>query len=82
MQIWHSYGSDDDKEEPLSEEMVVHVTQAALANGTAPGLPVLENIPAPNGAEVEIGGKQCKWWGSTSHLGKSHRDCPYNSTQS
>lgn len=82
LQIRHSYGDNDDEEEPLSEETAVHVTQAALAGGTAPALPVLVNVPAPNGAQVEIGGKRCKWCGSSSHLRKSHRDCPYNSTHS
>ena len=82
LQIRHSYGDNDDEEEPLSEETAVHVTQAALADGTAPALPVLVNVPAPNGAQVENGGKRCKWCGSSSHLRKSHRDCPYNSTRS
>ena len=82
LQIRHSYGDNDDEEELLSEETAVHVTQAALAGGTAPALPVLVNVPAPNGAQVEIGGKKCKWCGSSSHLRKSHRDCPYNSTRS
>lgn len=81
MQIRHSYGNDGDEEEPLSEEIAVRVTQAALADGTAPALPVLEDVPAPNGAEIQIGGKKCKWCGSTSHLRKSHKDCPYNSSQ-
>ena len=58
LQIWHSYGDNDDEEEPLSEETAVCATQAALADGKASALPVLANVPAPIGAQVEIGEKK------------------------
>ena len=79
LQIRHSYG-DDDEDRSVSEDMATAVTEAAMANGTVPTAPVLDPVPAPAGAEVDIGGKKCKWCGSTTHQRKSHKDCPCNST--
>ena len=62
------------------KDMATAVSEAAIANGTAPTAPVLDPVPAPAGAEVDVGGKKCKWCGSTTHQRKSHKDCPYNST--
>ena len=81
LQIRHSYGDDDDDEDPsLSEDMATAVTEAAMANGTAPTAPVLDPVLAPAGVEVDVGGKKCKWCGSTTHQRKSHEDYSYNST--
>lgn len=77
LQIRHSYG-DDIEDDPVSEDIATEVTQAAMANGTAPSAPVLEPVPAPAGAEVHVGGKKCKWCGGTTHQRKSHKDCPLN----
>ena len=49
-----------------------------LLDGTAQPAPVLEEVAAPEGAEVEVGGKSCKWCGSQTHLRRSHKDCPAN----
>lgn len=43
------------------------VTQVATADGTAQPAPVLEEVAAPEGAEVEVGGKSYKWCGSRTH---------------
>ena len=37
-----------------------------------------EQVDAPETAIVTIGGKTCKWCGSTSHSRRSHKDCPHN----
>lgn len=76
-QIRHSYG-EDDEDADVSEDVAVRITEAAIANGTAPPAPVLEVSAAPDEAVVVIGGKSCKWCGSTSHVRKSHKDCPCN----
>ena len=81
LQIRHSYG-DDAEDDPVSEEIATEVTQAAMADGTAPSAPVLEPVPAPAGAEVDVGGKKCKWCGSTTHQRKSHKDCPFKNSAS
>jgi len=66
LQIRHSYG-DDTEDDPVSEDIATEVTQAAMANGTASSAPVLEPVPALAGAEVDAGGKKCKWCGSSTH---------------
>lgn len=43
-------------------------TQTAIGDGTAQPAPILEEVAAPEGAEVEVGGKSCKWCGSQTHL--------------
>lgn len=64
-QIRHLYGDEDD--DLLNEEQAIMVTQAATADGTAQPAPVLEEVAAPEGAEVEVGGKSYKWCGSRTH---------------
>ena len=75
-QIRHSYGDEED--DLVNEEEAILVTQTAIADGTARPAPVLEEVAAPEGAEVEVGGKSCKWCGSQTHLRRSHKDCPAN----
>ena len=65
----------------MNEDIAVEVTQAAVATGTAPSAPDLQAVRAPDGAQVDVGGKKCKWCGSTAHLRKSHKDCPFNSSK-
>lgn len=81
LQKRHSYGDDPDDDQ-VSENIATEVTQAALANGIAPSAPVLEPVPPPAGAEVDVDGKKCKWCGSTTHQWKSHKDCPFNNSKS
>lgn len=81
MQIRHSYG-DDMEDGSVSEDTATELTLAAIANGTAPSAPVLQLVPAPTGAEIDVSGKKCKWCGSTTHQGKSHKGCPYNNCAS
>ena len=75
-QIRHSYGDEED--DLVNEEEAILVTQTAIANGTAQPAPHLEEVAAPEGAEVEVGDKACKWCGSKTHLRRSHKDCPAN----
>ena len=35
-------------------------------------------VDPPETATVTLGGKKCKWCGSTTHSRKSHKDCPHN----
>jgi hypothetical protein len=77
LQIVHNYGEDevDDKEE-LDEESARVITESAIAAGTAPQFNMPSDVVTPPvGAAVDIGGKKCKWCGSTSHCRKSHKDC-------
>ena len=75
--IRHSYG-DDDEEDPCIEEEAVLLTETAIADGTARPPPTLQSVAAPEGANLEFGGKACKWCGSRTHMRKSHKDCPFN----
>jgi len=54
------------------------ITQTAIADETAQPPPVPEEVAAPEGAEVEVGGKSCQWCGSRTHSRRSHKDCPTN----
>lgn len=78
MQIRHSYGDDDGGDDDTCEANALQVTVAAIADGSAPAVPVGGEVPAPAGSEIAIGGKACKLCGSTSHVRKSHKDCPFN----
>ena len=78
MQIRHTYGDDDGADDDTSEANALQVTVAAIADGSAPAVPEGEEVPAPAGSEIAIGGKACKWCRSTSHVRKSHKDCPFN----
>ena len=78
-QIRHSYGDDNDDDVDINEQDAVLLTEQAIANGTAQSAPQCDQpAPAPREADVLIGGKSCKSCGSTSHVRKSHRDCPFN----
>lgn len=77
-QIRHTYGEDEDEEVGYYEDDALMITERAIANGSATRSPVLAPVPAPEGANVEVGGKSCNWCGSKTHLRKSHKDCPYN----
>jgi hypothetical protein len=55
------------------------LTESAIEEGNAPGVGLPNDmVTAPPGANVVIGGKKCKWCGSTTHVRKSHKDCPHN----
>ena len=74
-QIQHAYGDDD---VDFNEDEALHLATAAIAEGHFPPLPTLEHVDKPEGALLDIGGKACRWCGSTSHVRKSHKDCKYN----
>lgn len=77
--IRHTYGEEE--ESNVLEEEAVLLAENAVRNGveqgTAPQIPDHE-IDAPESAEVTLGGKKCKWCGSTTHSRKTHKDCPHN----
>lgn len=53
--------------------------EGALENGEVQPAPAVgEPVNAPEGADVVIGGKRCKWCNSSTHLRRSHRECPFN----
>lgn len=77
-QIRHTYGEDD--EANLLEEEAILVAENAVQAGsecdiTVPGDHVVD---PPETATVTLGGKKCKWCGSTTHSRKTHKDCPHN----
>ena len=77
-QIRHTYGEDD--EANLLEEEAILVAENAVQAGseidtTLPGDHVVD---PPETATVTLGGKKCKWCGSTTQSRKSHKDCPQN----
>lgn len=78
MQIRHTYGNDEADDDDTCEESALQVTEAAIAEGRVPAAPVIEEVAAPEGADVAVGGKTCKWCGSNTHVRKSHKDCPSN----
>ena len=64
----------------LLEEEAILVAENAVQAGseidtTLPGDHV---VNPPETATVTLGGKKCKWCGSTTHSRKSHKDCPQN----
>ena len=67
-QIRHYYGEEE------MEEL-----ENAMRDGNAPNLnPPQDVIAAPLGSVVEIGGRKCRWCRSTTHVRRSHNDCPQN----
>ena len=74
-QIHHNYG---DEQDDYNEDEALHLTTSALKEGQVPPTPSLTYVEMPEGALVDIGGKSCKWCGSTTHTRKNHRDCPHN----
>lgn len=76
-QIRHSYGNEEDSD-AINEEQAILITQAAISDGTVQPPPPLEEVAAPEGAEVKFGGRACKWCGSKTHSRSSAKDCPSN----
>lgn len=75
--LQHTYG--EEAEDDLVAEEAMQLTEAAIQDGSAQNVILPQEVePAPEGAVVDLGGKKCKWCGSTSHSRKSHKDCPYN----
>ena len=71
-QIQHDYGEEDCN---YNEDEALDLTSNAIRDGQAPPPPSLEYVERPEGASVNVGGKACKWCGSTTHTRRSHRDC-------
>lgn len=81
-QIRHSYGGgdDDDGDDDIDEELAKAMTENAIKEGNAPQVVLPKGVVGtPSGAKIFIGGQKCKWCGSTTHVRKSHKDCPHNS---
>ena len=64
----------------LLEEEAVLLAQNAVNEGLVSGTEITSGpVPdAPESAVVTLGGKNCKWCGSTTHSCKTHTDCPHN----
>jgi hypothetical protein len=78
-QIQHSYGDEDDEDNGIDEEVAKAVTERAIKEGNAPGVVLPDGVVTPPlGANIVIGGENCKWCGSTTHVRRSHKDCPHN----
>ena len=81
--IRHTYG-EEKEEESISSEEALQIAQDAVSEGAADGcctMPetsVKDVAPAPENAVVTLGGKNCKWCGSSTHSRKTHKDCPHN----
>ena len=45
---------------------------------TVPDMSAKDITAAPANSIVTLGGKNCKWCGSSTHSRKSHKDCPQN----
>lgn len=76
-QIRHTYGEDE--EDTLLEDEAIVLAENAVQEGLGGGPAIqAEQIDAPQSAVVTIGGKKCKWCGSTTHSRRSHKDYPHN----
>ena len=81
--IRHTY-ADEEEEEGISEEAALHIAQDAVSEGatdgcrTMPETSVQDVAAAPENSVVTLGGKNCKWCGSSTHSRKTHKDCPHN----
>ena len=77
-QIRHTYGEDDEANLPEEEAILVaeNAVQAGLECDTTVHRDHL--VDPPETATVTLGGKNCKWCGSTIHSRKSHKDYPHN----
>ena len=81
-QIRHTYGVE--KEEAGISEEVLLMVQNAVREGipdgcrTAPEISANDIAAAPENSVVTLGGKKCKWCGSSTHSRKTHKDCLHN----
>ena len=77
-QIRHTYGEDE--ESNLLEEEAILVSENAVQAGVECDTTVHRDhvVGPPETATVTLGGKNCKWCGSTTHSRKSHKDRPHN----
>ena len=81
--IRHTYG-EEEEEEGISEEEALQIAQDATcevgADGchTMPGTSAQDVAAAPENSVLTLGGKKCKWCGSSTHSRKTHKDCPHN----
>lgn len=79
-----TFDGEEEEEEGISEEEALQIAQDAVSEGAADGcrtMPetsVLDVAAAPENSVVTLGGKNCKWCGSSTHSRKSHKDCPHN----
>lgn len=82
--IRHTYG-EEEEEVGVSEEEALQIARDAVGEETAdgchtmPGTSAHDVAAAPENSVVTLGGKKCKWCGSSTHSRKTHKDCPHNS---
>ena len=83
-QIRHTYGEQEEEEAGISEGEALLMVQNAVREGipdgcsTAPEISANDIAAAPENSVVTLGGKKCKWCGSSTHSRKTHKDCPHN----
>ena len=79
--ISHTYG-EEEEDLGISEEEATVIAENAISEGsgcqTVPDMSAHEITAAPANSFVTLGGKKCKWCGSSTHSRKSHKDCPQN----
>ena len=77
-QIRHTYGEDEDENRMEAEAICLAENAVWDGLGGEPTVPGSPAVAAPETAIVTIGGKKCKWCGSSTHARRNHKDCPQN----
>ena len=80
-QIRHTCG-EEEEDAGISVEEAIVIAENAISEGndcqTVPDMSAKDITAAPANSIVTLGGKNCKWCGSSTHSRKSHKDCPQN----
>ena len=78
-QIRHTYG-EEEEDAGISVEEAIVIAENAISEGndcqTVPDMSAQDITAAPANSIVTLGGKNCKWCGSSTHSRKSHKDSP------
>ena len=81
-QIRHTYGEEEEEDAGISVEEATVIAENAISEGNdcqaVPDMSAQDITAAPANSIVTLGGKKCKWCGSSTHTRKSHKDCPQN----
>ena len=77
-QIRHTYGEDEEANLLVEEAVLLAENAVRDGLGCEPAITGDHEVTASETATVTLGGKKCKWCGSTTHSRKSHKDCPHN----
>ena len=77
-QIRHTYGEDEDEDRMEAEAICLAENAVRDGLGGMPTIPEGTAVAAPESAIVTVGGKKCKWYHSSTHVRRNHKDCPHN----